>query len=85
MKLTRLFVRCSTWRCGTEIRLDHTPGFYFWADELKYVGPPLRITCSVCHKAHRYNLSDVKVRYGADALGGVAEEEPAKGPDENDA
>jgi hypothetical protein len=66
--LTRLFVRCRTWRCGKDISLDDVPGFYFLADELVYEGPPLSLTCAACGKAHAYQLSDVVVRRGADAL-----------------
>jgi hypothetical protein len=69
---TRLFVRCKTWRCRTDVHLDGVPGFYFWANELRYEGPaPLRVTCSACRKTHSYKLSDVTVRYGGDALRGV--------------
>lgn len=70
--LTRLFVQCSTWRCKAELRLEDVPGFYFWADKLRYEGPAFRLTCPSCRKTHRYTLQDVTVRYASEALGGVA-------------
>jgi hypothetical protein len=66
--LTRLFVRCRTWRCRKDIPLDKVPGFFFRADELVYEGPPLALTCAACGKVHQYKLKDVVVRRGADAL-----------------
>ena len=70
--LTRLFVRCRTWRCRADINLEGVPGFYFWGKELRYEGPsPLRVTCGACHKTRTYKLRDVTVRYGGDALRGV--------------
>lgn len=72
MMLTRLFVRCKTWRCGADICLERVPGFYFWGNDLRYEGAtPLRVTCGACLKTHRYKLRHVTVRYGGDALGGV--------------
>lgn len=69
--LTRLFVRCRTWRCKADLRLDDVPGFYFLGGELVYEGSPFRLTCPACRKAHRYTLQDVTVRYASEALGGV--------------
>lgn len=70
--LTRLFVRCRTWRCRKDIGLDPVPGFYFWDKELRYEGPvPVRVQCGACRKTHSYKLRDVMVRYGGDAIDGA--------------